>query len=98
VNPLEPPGVSPQVFDWIRRAAEIEAEKQRYIAAEQSRLLATATAKETARDGRFIAYDNGTVLDTKTSLMWAAKDNGTDINWQNAKTYCENYHGGGYSD
>jgi len=35
-----------------------------------------ATAGETVRDGRFIAYDNGTVLDTSTNLMWAAKDNG----------------------
>ena len=57
-----------------------------------------ATAGETARDGRFIAYDNGTVLDTKTHLMWAAKDNGRDINWANAKSYCENYRGGGYTD
>ena len=57
-----------------------------------------ATAKETARDGRFIAYDNGTVLDTRTNLMWAAKDNGSDINWVNAKSYCENYRGGGYTD
>jgi TolB-like protein len=55
-------------------------------------------AKETARDGRFIAYDNGTVLDTRTNLMWAAKDNGTDINWQGAKNYCENFTGGGYTD
>jgi hypothetical protein len=39
-----------------------------------------ATAGEVRRDGRFIAYDNGTVLDTKTNLMWAAKDNGSDIN------------------
>jgi hypothetical protein len=54
--------------------------------------------KETARDGRFIAYDNGTVLDTKTNLLWAAKDNGSDINWANAKNYCENYRGGGYTD
>ena len=38
-----------------------------------------ATAGETGRDGRFIAYDNGKVLDTKTNLMWAAKDNGSDI-------------------
>ena len=51
-----------------------------------------------ARDGRYIAYDNGTVLDTKTGLMWASKDNGRDINWANAKSYCENYRGGGYSD
>jgi len=57
-----------------------------------------ATAGETSRDGRFIAYDNGTVLDTSTSLMWAAKDNGSNINWAKAKSYCENYRGGGYTD
>ena len=57
-----------------------------------------ATAKETARDGRFVAYDNGTVLDTRTNLMWAAKDNGSNINWASAKNYCENYRGGGYKD
>ena len=57
-----------------------------------------ATIGEQARDGRFIAYDNETVLDTKTNLMWAAKDNGSDIKWQDAKFYCENYRGGGYDD
>lgn len=57
-----------------------------------------AIAGETGRDGRFIAYDNGTVSDTRTGLMWAAKDNGSNINWANAKSYCEHYRGGGYSD
>jgi Protein of unknown function (DUF1566) len=57
-----------------------------------------AFAGEIARDGRFVAYDNGTVLDTRTNLMWAAKDNGSDIEWQDAKFYCENYHGGNYRD
>ena len=57
-----------------------------------------AIAGETGRDGRFITYDNGTVLDTKTKLMWAAKDNGSNINWANAKSYCDNYRGGGYTD
>ena len=51
-----------------------------------------------ARDGTFIAYDNGTVKDTKTGLMWASKDNGEDINWKDAKQYCESYRGGGYTD
>ena len=37
-------------------------------------------ARERARDGRFIAYDDGTVLDTRTNLMWAAKDKDNDIN------------------
>jgi hypothetical protein len=57
-----------------------------------------AFAGEKARDGRFIAYDNGTVLDTQTNLMWAEMDNGGDIRWANAKSYCENYRGGGYTD
>jgi formylglycine-generating enzyme required for sulfatase activity len=55
-------------------------------------------AIETGRDGYFIAYNNGTVSDTRTNLMWAAKDNEADINWANAKSYCENYRGGGYTD
>lgn len=57
-----------------------------------------AFAGEIAKDSRFIAYDNGTVLDTRTKLMWAARDNGNDINWVDAKFYCENYRGGGYKD
>ena len=57
-----------------------------------------SSLKETVREGRFIAYDNGTVLDTKTNLIWASKDNGSDINWANAKSYCENYRGGGFTD
>ena len=57
-----------------------------------------ATAGETAKDGRFIVKDNETVLDTRTNLMWAAKDNCSDINCANAKSHCENYRGGGYTD
>ena len=57
-----------------------------------------ATAGEIGKEGRFIAYDNGTVLDTRTNLMWAAEDNGSDINWANAKAYCKNYRGGGYTN
>jgi len=56
----------------------------------------SVTTVETA--GNIIAYNNGTVLDTRTNLMWAARDNGSDINWANAKSYCENYRGSGYTD
>jgi hypothetical protein len=58
----------------------------------------TAERATTARDSRFIVYGNGTVLDTKTNLMWADRDNGRIINWAEAKYYCENYRGGGYTD
>ncbi|MCE5264361.1 MAG: hypothetical protein LLG97_12605 [Deltaproteobacteria bacterium] len=46
--------------------------------------LPNAMAGETGKDDRFIAYENGTVLDKKTNLMRPAKDNGNDINYANA--------------
>lgn len=64
-------------------------------------VIATDTAeaaKEIGREGRFIAYDDGTLLDTKTGLMWAAKDNGHNINWPEAKKYCESFRLGGFTD
>jgi len=47
---------------------------------------------------RFKSFDNETVFDAQTQLMWAAKDNGSDINWNDAKQYCESYKAGGFSD
>jgi len=73
----------------------LEAEKQK---PETAKLSPTPSLKEIARDGHFIAYDDGTVKDTRTGLMWASKDNGRDVTWEEAKEYCENYRGGGYTD
>ena len=47
---------------------------------------------------RFVDHGDGTVTDTKTGLMWAAKDNGNLINWPNALSYCQNYTVGGHTD
>ena len=47
---------------------------------------------------RYIDNGNGTITDTKTGLMWASKDNGSKINWQDARSYCQNYNGGGHTD
>lgn len=47
---------------------------------------------------RFITYGGGTVLDTVTNLMWANMSIGDGITWPEAKSYCENYRGGGYMD
>ncbi len=74
---------------------KLEEEKKKLAMAQRPSVSAV---KEIRRDGRFIAYDNGTVLDTKTNLMWAANDNGKEINWKDAKSYCESYRGGGYTD
>ena len=44
-----------------------------------------STAKDSGRDGRFIVHKKGTVVDTRTNLMWASKDNVRDITWAIAK-------------
>jgi hypothetical protein len=46
---------------------------------------------------RFMDSKGGVVLDSKTNLMWASRDNGSNITWYSAKNYCENYRGGGYT-
>ena len=56
------------------------------------------TPKETGTDGKLVAFDDGTVADTKTSLMWSSRDNGVALNWPAAKTYAASYRGGGYTD
>ncbi|HTJ31557.1 MAG TPA: DUF1566 domain-containing protein, partial [Acidobacteriaceae bacterium] len=37
-------------------------------------------------------------IDPSTNLMWAGKDNGTDISWKKAVKYCRNLRLANYSD
>ena len=80
----------------------LEAEKEKLemakLAPKPKYSPSVSESNEIDREGRFIAYDNGTVKDTSTGLMWAAKDNGKEIDWYDAKRYCDNYRRGGYSD
>ena len=47
---------------------------------------------------RFQVIDNAYIADSHTGLMWALKDNGKDIDWWEAKKYCEDFAAGGYTD
>ncbi|MFC1853052.1 DUF1566 domain-containing protein [candidate division CSSED10-310 bacterium] len=55
-------------------------------------------ARKVDSNERFQLNDNGTVWDNKTELMWAAKDNGADIDWESARSYCQNLTTGDYND
>ena len=86
-----------------RRAQEIEAEKRRLEAEErrleaEKRRLAQEIEAEKKRLVRYKYNNDGTVTDIQTGLMWASKDNGSNINWPNARAYCQNYRGGGHTD
>lgn len=47
---------------------------------------------------RFADNGDGTITDTRTNLMWAAKDNGSRITISEALSYYQNYTAGGYND
>lgn len=47
---------------------------------------------------RFQVVDNAYVVDSETGLMWALQDNGKDIDWWEATSYCEEFAAGGYED
>ena len=47
---------------------------------------------------RFKNNGDGTISDNKTGLMWAASDNGTDIDFDNAEIYCNSFSAGGFSN
>jgi hypothetical protein len=51
----------------------------------------------TARDGSFVAYENGVVKDSKTGLEWIAGPD-RDITWEEARTWAEQLKvdGGGW--
>ncbi len=82
----------------INADTALDNRQEQVVDLPESNRQAAISSKVISRDKRFIAYANGTVLDTKTGLMWAASDNGEDINWHDAKKYCESYIGGWYKD
>ena len=47
---------------------------------------------------RFTDNGDGTVSDHKTGLMWASRDNGKDIDFEDATSYCGSFSAGGFKD
>lgn len=61
-------------------------------------LAAKVNAVSSGIDKRFTASGSGTVRDSQTGLEWAQRDNGQDITWNSARSYCSNLStaGGGW--
>ena len=55
-------------------------------------------ANEIGRDGTFIAYDDGTVLDTKTKIMWWWSSTKEVDGWSSVQFKSKSFRGGDYSD
>jgi hypothetical protein len=68
-----------------REKAEAEKARREAQAEEEQRL-----AQETRARGYWV--------DPSTGLMWAARDNGKDVTWHQAVSYCRNLRLSGYED
>ncbi len=84
--------------DEVKARRKTQAEAERKKEEEERSRLEAKKGKEIGRDGRFVANSLGFVIDTQTGLMWAAKDNGCQIAWNGAKSYCESFRGADYAD
>lgn len=92
-----------------KEKAELEARRKRLTAEREKKNVAAATpagprhidpslsSHETGRDGAYIAYSNGVVVDTYTGLQWITGPD-KDMTWNQAKSWAEslNLLGGGW--
>jgi hypothetical protein len=80
----------------MRDGSEVVTFEEKTQRAEERRREQLAAAEERRRAA--VEPAKVTYTDPRTGLMWAKQDNGSDINWKDAKSYCENYRVGGFTD
>ena len=56
------------------------------------------TEPPTPLESDYETFYKETILDRRTGIMWAEKDNEEEINWIDANAYCENYREGDYKN
>ena len=81
------PGVEAQVQQTLARTT---------IAVSQDEKRAVEHAVRAG--ARFASGGEGTVIDTETNLMWAARDNRNGTDWATAVQFAAGYRAGGYDD
>jgi hypothetical protein len=74
---------------------QADQEEERKEATQVVPVKATREQQERERVARELAAPTWT--DRATGLMWAKKDNGSDVNWQQATVYCRNLQLDGHS-
>ncbi len=63
-----------------------------------SALMASAQSAPEEGKGMQETQKRAYWIDPSTALMWAGKDNGTDVSWKKAMKYCRDLRLAGYSD
>jgi hypothetical protein len=79
-----------RIVKWRSQLALIVEASLAVITCAQSPTTTSSMAQETQARGYWV--------DPSTGLMWAAKDNGKDVNWNGAVKYCRKLRLAGYPD
>ena len=69
------------------------------VAVDPDRDLSSSPIGEVPRSGEAAGLDSDDVwTDPSAGLMWAKRDNGNDVTWDQASQYCRGYRGGDFHD
>ncbi len=79
-----------QIVVLLELAAKVRGVREQQAAASRAQAEAEARAqREKALRERYVVQTDGNVRDQQTGLLWAGRDNGSDINWNAARAHCE---------
>ncbi|MBN2570463.1 MAG: caspase family protein [Deltaproteobacteria bacterium] len=70
-----------------RKGSVLKDDKSETTSAATDELDDENRQQDVKQDIRFVDNGDGTVMDNQTGLMWAARDNGANINWHDAQSY-----------
>ena len=91
------------LFSLIIIPGDIIGQGVAVSAAETEEIEKRSALKEIrSEDGRFLDNGDGTIIDSKTNLIWTKKDSYSDLgkclNWHESKEYVDGLKTGGHSD
>jgi hypothetical protein len=94
------PAVAPQVRPAFPQA-QLPAPQEQDAASREKAEADKARKEANAQEERRLAQETqarGYWVDPSAGLAWAGKDNGKDVTWHKAVSYCRNLRLAGYSD
>lgn len=88
-------GATTDGLDRVQQAIEAKSGEQAAVSLELAKVARERVARQKLEKKRL--QDLLTWIDPITGLMWSKKDNGGDVTWQQAASYCRNLQLAGHS-
>ena len=92
----------PKAWDEVKATSTLSSVLKTVMLKEKSESLPNIGGIQrpqvTMKDGEFVAYNDGTILDSRAKLIWKKDTSNKPLSWEEAITYCEELDYAGYTD